>query len=261
MNKSKRLLTVIFGAIIALFCGVMAGCGEYSDSLQKILAEDRMVFGIQPANSPLSFQSGGEPNGLSVDLAREIAKRLNVEAEFVYVSASDVQTALDEGIIDVYVNLPSPGQKETATMLTVETGMNYRHIMVVPADSKVSRLYDLKGDCLSVISGSDSAGALDEAVVFKGDLGSILWCTNPWEQMSAIDSGKAEAMLIHEPMYLYMAKDFGDDYKALDEVLSSTKLVFAMRTQDSQLASRIKTLMSDMSSDGTYERIRSEWIG
>lgn len=261
MISRKKLLLVILAAVIALCCGLLSGCGEYSDSLQRILAEDKMVFGIQPNNSPLSFHSGDEPNGLSVDLGNELAARLNVEPEFVVVSTSDVQQALDSGTIDVYLNLPSPGQKGTATMLTVDTGIDYRHIMVVPKSSKVSRLYDLKGDCLSVISGSDSAGALNEAEVFKGDLGEILWCSNPWEQMSALDTSKADAMLIHEPMYLYMAKDFGDNYKALDEVLSSTGLVLAMRQQDSQLASRIKTLMSDMSSDGTFESIRSEWLG
>jgi len=261
MTSRKHILWVIFAAAVALCCGLISGCGEYSDSLQRILAEDRMVFGIQPENSPLSFKTGGEPNGMSVDIGNELAARLNVEAEFVFVSTSDVQSALDSGLIDVYVNLPSPGQKETATMLTVETGIDYRHIMVVPANSKISRLYDLKGDRLSVISSSDSAGALDEAVVFKGDLGQILWCSNPWDQMSSLDSGKADAMLIHEPMYLYMAKDFGEKYKALDEVLSSTGLVLALRQQDGQLASRVKTLLSDMHSDGTFEQIRSKWLG
>lgn len=261
MINRKHILPILFAAVAALCCALLCGCGKQSDSLQRILDEDRIVFGIQPNNSPLSFRSGEEPNGLSVDFGSEFAARLNVEAEFVFVSTSDVQGALDSGLIDVYINLPSPGQKGTATMLTVDSGIDYRHIMVVPKNSNVSRLYDLKGDRLIVISGSDSAGALDEAVVFKGDLGEILWSSNPWEQMSALDSGKADAMLIHEPMYLYMAKDFGDNYKALNEVLSSTGLVFAMRQQDSQLAGRIKNLLSDMRSDGTFESIRSEWLG
>ncbi len=261
MTNRKFILPVIFAAFIALCCGLLSGCGEYGDSLERILSEDRMVFGVQPDNSPLSFTAGDQPDGLSVELAKELAKRLNVDAEFVFVSTGDAGKALENGTIDVYVNLPSPGQKETAAMLTVDTGMDYRHIMVVSAKSKVSRLYDLKGGKLSVISGSDAAGALDAAEVFKSDLGQIVWCANPWEQMASLDSGKADAMLIHEPMYLYMAKDFGDNYKALDEVLASTGLICAMRRQDTQLSARVRTLLEDMTDDGTMKELRTRWLG
>lgn len=261
MSNRKNILHVIFAAVIAVLCAVLAACGSYSDSLQRILAEDRIIFGVEPSNMPLAFETQNEPGGLSVDIAKELAGRLNVEAEFVFVSSSDVQTALDEGIIDLFINLPSPGQKEIASMLTLDTGMDYRQVLVVPSGSDVSRLYDLAEGTLCVISGSDASASLDETEVFKGDLGDIIYCENASQQFEAISSGRADAMLIDEPLYRYIMNGVDTDYVVLDEILSQTNLLIALRQQDSRLADRIDSLMNDMRSDGTMERIRSSWIG
>ena len=261
MTGKKSLLAVIFGAIIALCCALASGCGEYSDSLQRILAEDEIVFGIEPDNLPMSYDQQGEPGGYSVDIANELAKRLNVDAVFKFVSPSDAQQALDDGLIDIYINLPSPGQKESASMLTADGGMNCRQIIVVPSDSDVSRLYDLRDSTLCVISGSDAADSLDEAPVFKGDLAGIIWCRLPSEQFDALASGDAQGMLINEPMYLYIMDGVNSNYRVLDELLGQTRYVMAMRLHDNRLAERIGSLLEDMRSDGTFGRIRSEWFG
>ena len=261
MNSRRNILFVIFASIIALCCAALSGCGEYSDSLQRVLAEDRIVFGVERSNMPLSYERQGEPGGLSADMAKELAARLNVEAEFVFVTPSDVQAALDEGRIDLFVNLPSPGQKETASMLTVDTGMDYRQILVVTSGSDVSRLFDLQGGTLCLISGSDAATSLDEAVVFKGDLKDILYFETADQQFGAIDSGRADAMLIDEPMYRYIMNGVDSHYVVLDEILSQTNLLIALRREDSRLADRIESLLEDMRADGTMERIRSGWIG
>ncbi len=261
MTNKRSLLFVLSGAIIALFAAVLSGCGEYSDSLQRILAEERIIFGVQD-NLPMSYEVQDEPNGYSVQIGRNLAARLDVEAEFVFVTPSDVQRALDEGMIDVYINLPSPGQKAMAAMLTVDCGMEYRQIMVVPSDSDVKRLFDLSGQTLCIISGSDASAALDEAEVFKSDLAGIIRCKNASEQFDALDSGKAQGMLIDEPMYRYIMNGVENpDYKILDELLARSELIMAMRAQDHRLAERIEVLMDNMRADGTIDSIRTEWLG
>lgn len=261
MNSRKNILIVLTVSIIALCCVMLSGCGDDRDALQRILAEEEIVFGIEPDKLPLSFETGGDPVGLSVDIAKELAYRLDVEPRFVFVSASDARAALDEGEIDLFVNLPSPGQKEEATMQTVDTGIDYRQIMVVPSDSDVSRLYDLKGGTLAIISGSDASAALDEAEVFKSELEGIIWCEIAGEQFDAISSGRADAMLVDEPVYLYIMNGVDSDYVVLGDVISRTRLIIAMNQRDTKLAQRIQSLYNDMESDGTLGRIRSDWIG
>lgn len=146
-------------------------------------------------------------------------------------------------------------------MLTVDGGMDYRQIMVVLSDSDVSRLYDLRGQTLCIISGSDAAASLDEAPVFKNDLGGIIWCDIPLDQFDALDTGRAQGMLIDEPMYLYIMNGVNSDYKVLDELLSQTRFIMAMRLQDKRLGDRVESLLEDMHSDGTFRRISSEWFG
>lgn len=261
MNLRKAVQLVILCAVITLSGILLSGCGEYRDSLERILNEHRIVFGVRPDNLPLSVQTETGAEGLSVDIANEIAARLNAEAEFVFIQPEDVQQALDDGTIDIYVNLPSPGQKETASMLTVDCGMDYRQIMVVASDSDAGRLYDLKDCTICVITGSDAEVSLNEAEIFKGDLSGVVSCLTAEEQFDALNSGKVQAMLIDEPLYRFTVKDTDSSYIVLDEVLSRTRLIIAMRLHDNQLAARIESLFSDINSDGTYRRICSEWLG
>ena len=261
MNSRKNIPLVLSILIITVLCLALSGCSDDRDSLQRILADKHIVFGVEPDKMPLSFEAQDEPQGLSVDIARELAYRLDVEAEFLFVSASDAQQALDDGTIDLFINLPSPGQKETAALQTVDTGIDYRQILVVPSDSDVSRLYDLKGGTLCIISGSDASAALDKAEVFKSDLGGIVWCDIAGEQFDALASGRADAMLVDEPVYLYIMNGVDSDYVVLEDVIARTRLIIAMRQHDIQLSQRIRSLFDDMRSDGTFDRIRSGWIG
>ena len=261
MNNRKNLPLLLSVLTVALLCLILGGCSENRNSLQRILADKQIVFGVEPDKLPLSFEAQGEPQGLSVDMAKELAYRLDVEAQFLFVSASDAQQALDSGTIDLFINLPSPGQKETANLKTVDSGIDYRQILVVPNGSGVSRLYDLKGGTLCIISGSDASEALDKAEMFKSDLGGIIWCEIAGEQFDALNSGRADAMLVDEPVYLYIMNGVESDYTVLEDVISRTRLIIAMRRDDVHLAQRIKSLFDDMRSDGTIDRIRSGWIG
>lgn len=260
MNLRKAVQLVILCAVITFSGVLLSGCGEYRDSLERILTEHRIVFGVQADNLPLSMETENGAEGISADIAGELAGRLNVEAEFVFVEPENVQQALDDGTIDVYVNLPSPGQKETASMLTVDSGMAYRQIVVV-SDSDIGRLYDLMDCTVCVIAGSDAETALNDAEVLKGDLAGVIKCSSCDEQFSLLDIGRVDAMLIDEPLYRYVTKDADVGYNVLDEVLSGTGLIFAMRLHDNQLAARIESLYADMVSDGTVGRIREEWLG
>lgn len=252
-------LTALLAAILLLLAAV--GCADSSDSLERVLGSGRLRFGVAPEDRPMSFDWNGEPAGLSVELAKEFAKRLNVEAQFVFVEHSDAQRALEEDEIDVYVNLPSPGQKAEATMLTLDGGMDCRQIVVVPAESKINRLYDLEGGTLAVLTGSEASDALDEAEVFKKALGEVTYCELPADQLAAINGGTADAMLIGEPLYRYIMIGTGSEYRVLDNVLADTRFIHALRLHDTTLGERIGSLFADMEKDGTFESIRKEWLG
>ena len=128
-------------------------------------------------------------------------------------------------------------------------------------ESMTRRMYDLDGGTLCIISGSDASAALDGAEVFKSDLGGIIWCEVAGDQFDALGSGRADAMLVDEPVYLYIMNGVDSDYTVLEDVVSRTRLIIAMRQRDVQLAQRIESLFDDMRSDGTLDRIRSGWIG
>ena len=86
----------------------LCGCDDGKDSLDRILKKQTIVFGISPDSIPMSYVTmNDKTEGLSVDIGNELAKRLAVSAEFVFVEQEDALEALANEEIDCYLNLVS----------------------------------------------------------------------------------------------------------------------------------------------------------
>ena len=105
----------------------------------------RLRVGVYPG-SPTSMirdQATGEQKGLSVDLGREFARRLEIPVELVeFRQIADVLEALKQGLVDFTVTNATPARAKeidfSEPILGVELGY------LVPARSSTSTLADVE---------------------------------------------------------------------------------------------------------------------
>lgn len=127
----KRLLVILFCALVALLCAVPASpaLGEGGDALTVGVPVDRCPMFYQDAST-------GELAGIGVDLMRAAADEAGFSPTFKAVSEPTLKEALDNGDYDVVMPfgsaIPSASGKETVvsenliqtpfTLVTVESG-------------------------------------------------------------------------------------------------------------------------------------------
>lgn len=258
MKLSFRLTALMLSIFMLL---ALCGCGEYSSSLERVLKEERIVFGIAPDALPMSAESADGPAGLSVDIGNEIAARLDVEAEYIFIAPENALQYINDRIIDCYINLPAPDIRTLAQIETVDALMDYRQVAVVTRWSPVDQLIDLSGERVCLVSGTDAAEAFSQAEMLKASTGEIVWCENYDEIMFELTGSTCAAAIVDEPQFLYSAGDSRSKFIVVEQPVASGDCVFAFGYREEGLAERIGSIYSNMNADGTLSSIKAEWLG
>ena len=155
----KTWIVVVAAAML-----VGSALGAFAQDAREILAPTgKLRVGVY-YGSPTSMVRDSKTNevhGLSFDLGRELAKRLNVPFEQVtYQRISDVLEGMKAGDVDFTVSNSTPARAATVTfsqnLLTIELGY------LVAAASPIMAIADIQkpGLRIGVTQGSTSQGAI-----------------------------------------------------------------------------------------------------
>lgn len=140
--------------------------GEQARNARKVLAPSgKLRVGAFPG-SPLSMARNlttGEIHGLSIDLGRELAKRLGVPFEQVdYQRIAEVLGGMKAGDVDFTVSNATPARAVdvnfSQTLISLELGY------LVPATSPIATISDVDrpGLRIGVVKGSTSQGTIPQ---------------------------------------------------------------------------------------------------
>ena len=149
-------------AVLLLAAALLASCATVPTVPPKARSElaptGKLRAAINFGNPVLAQrdQASGEPRGVSVDLAGELARRLGVPVELVtYNSAGKVFEALKTGAWDIAFLAIDPARATeiafTAPYVIIEG------IYLVPADSPLRRIQDIDREGVRVAVGNKSA--------------------------------------------------------------------------------------------------------
>jgi polar amino acid transport system substrate-binding protein len=141
MISSNMLQSLIRPVLLAciLVGGLATVCAHAGDEKELLAPGGHLRIGVY-AGSPTSMvtdASTGQTHGLTYDLGREFAARLNVPAEYVtFQRIADVVDAIKQGRIDFTVTNATPARANDVSfsqpLLLVELGY------LVPANSPIS---------------------------------------------------------------------------------------------------------------------------
>jgi polar amino acid transport system substrate-binding protein len=128
----------------------------------------RLRVGVYPG-SPTSMirdQASGEQKGLSVDLGREFARRLEIPAELVeFRQIADVLEALKQGLVDFTVTNSTPARAKDVDFSSPILGVELGYL--VPSRSTISALVEIDrpGIRVGVTAGGSSHTTLSRELM------------------------------------------------------------------------------------------------
>ncbi|GLI55476.1 amino acid ABC transporter substrate-binding protein [Propionigenium maris DSM 9537] len=261
----KKLVVFLLG-ILVLSTTALGFFGGGKDTLEKIKKEGRFVVGLDDTFAPMGFRDeNGEIVGFDIDLAKEAARRMGVEAEFKPVDWDGVIFELKSKKIDMVWNgmtITEERKKQIAFSDTYYTG---EQIAITRAGSDIKSISDLAGKVVGTQMGSTSYFALEKNPVFSS-VKDVKKYTSNVEALLDLEAGRIEAVIIDSMVGRYYAtkketKEGKDIFAFVDDSLADEYVGIGIRREDQTLVAEINRVMDEMKADGTFDTIYAKWFG
>lgn len=247
----RAFLAILSAAVMMSLCVSCSG----DDSLRRVRRNGSLKVGYASCCAADDAPFVIDDKGITAEPAWEAAKSIGADADITRLSQSEAYKKLTDGEVDCLWNVYAPSGEYVTEVQTIDSGIYSRQIVMTKADSKITRLADVKGKSLAVVSGSDAQTALDEASVMKSSLKKIKVCADVDELLKLLESGSVDCVAIGEPQALYYIMKSPDKYKYIESPISEKKLVIAFRAQDSELCSSIAEKYVKLVQDGKLESL------
>lgn len=267
----KRKIAAILAAVMCM--ALLAACSggkkdtaETKDtSLEYIQGRKKMIMGFDDNFPPMGFKENGEYVGFDIDLAKAVAKKLDVELVLQPIVWSTKELELNGKNIDVIWNgLSKNPEREENMTLSAPYMQNEQSIMVLK-DSSIKTLADLKDKKVAIQDGSSAQSALKKAFADKQDVYDSIKQITFSENISAIEDlkiKKSDAVAIDSVVARYiMSKNNNGNIVLLDEILGKEDFVVGFRKGDKAFRDEVDKAIEELKKDGTFAEISIKWFG
>jgi polar amino acid transport system substrate-binding protein len=207
----------------------------------------------------------GEIVGFDIDLAREVAKHLGIEAEFKPSEWSGIVLELKSGNIDVVWNGMTITEERKKEIIFSNPYMNNSQIIVTLSNSPLNTKADLNGKVVGLQLGSSSFDAVSADELSKSLKELKKYDTNV-EALMDLEAGRVEAVVIDEIVARYYIeqkeKETNKDiFKVIDGDFGTEEYGVGIRKEDTNLKEAIDKAIDEMKKDGSYDKIYEKWFG
>ena len=253
--KARSFVAVVAAAIVV-------ATGFVSCSKKKVEEKNTFVLGLDDSFPPLGFRD--ENNnivGYDIDLAKEVAKRMNKELVCQPIDWAAKEQELNTKKIDCIWNGFTMTKERQAAMAFTKPYLDNAQVVVVRADSGIKTLSGLTGKVIGVQSGSSAEDALNENEDFKKSLKSIVEFKDNITALNDLEIKNVDGVVMDLVVANYSIKQTGRDYIVLSEGLANEEYGIAFRKDDVELRDRVQLILEEMEKDGTVATISSKWFG
>jgi polar amino acid transport system substrate-binding protein len=257
---------------VALGMAVLAGAarGGAEEALPKLLRvgiDTRIppwsyVPGIDyrkedPTRDPvLSEAQLQKVEGIEIDMARAIGRRLDLPVKFVAVSWFDLEKGLVEKHFDLVLNAWTPNRQTPAGIVASEPYYTWGLLVAVPAADRAVRSYqDLAGRVVGAFKSVIADRTLQS--VNARELRTYELQEDMFDDLQA---GKLEAVVYDSPYVRWRAAR-ESWVRAVGEPLNRLGYHVAVRKDAAVLYGKVQAAVKDIGASGEGERIKARWEG
>ncbi|MCR4938948.1 MAG: amino acid ABC transporter substrate-binding protein [Treponemataceae bacterium] len=258
----KKLASLILALCLLLS---ITGCKKKTNSTGAVKAlQDRGVFvlGLDDSFPPLGFRDNdtNEITGYDIDLAKEVAKRLNVEFKAQPISWDAKEMELSTGKIDCIWNGFTITEERKNQLSFTEAYLNNEQVLVVRADSGIKSLADMKGKILGIQSGSSAQEAVDDNPTFASSIGETIYFKDNITALNDLDIGGVDAVVMDSIVANYSIAQTKKPFVVVDEALANEAYGIGFRKNEPELRDKVWEVLKEMVADGTVEKISKKWF-
>jgi cystine transport system substrate-binding protein len=271
MKKKYSYLTLV---LLLAFTLILSACGSTDDKasenkessadlLQQIKDRGTLKVGLMGTYQPYNFLNDKkEMDGFDADIAKEMAKRLGVDVEFVSQEFSGMVAGLQTKKFDAVISQMTITDERKKQMDFTEPYItNHVKVIVQEDNNSIKSVKDFKGKNIGVGLGTNDETYLrTELLPEVGDF-TIKTYDDVITSLKDLDAGRIDATINNMYALKPVVESNGFKIKAVGEPVKSDKAGIAIRKGNESLLKELNKHLADMKEDGTYNEIFVKWFG
>jgi len=248
-----------------LLCLLLASCGNQNNAdsdegnlLAEVKDGGKLRIGTEGTYPPFSFHNAtGELTGFDVEIAREAAKRIGVEAEFLETQWDAMFAGLDSKRFDMVANQVGIREDRLEKYDFSDPYITSSAVLVVPTDNEFIQSFEN-------IEGLKSAQSLTSnyANIAKQYGAEIVGVEGFNQAIELLNSGRVNVTINDKLTVLDFLKQRPDaKVKIAATSEDASKSGFMFRKGSDTLVDEVNKALQEMIADGTYLKISEKWFG
>ena len=244
----KKIFSILLAAILVIGCvSIFAGCQPKNGTL---------VMGTNAAFPPYEFvDEKGDFAGIDVEIAKAIAKELDMNLEIKDMEFESLLFAVQENTVDIVLAGLTVDDERKEKVDFTQTYATGKQVIIVKNDSAIATVDDLDGKTIGVQAGT------------TGDI----YCTDDYGQdavkpynngalaIAALQNGQVDCVVIdNEPAKVFVQANEG--LKILETEYVTEDYAAAISKNNTELLEKVDAAMTKLKEDGTIDKILAKYI-
>lgn len=249
MKKSAK---IILSALLILIS--LAGCKK---------PRTKFVIGLDANFPPMGFYDGDKLTGYDVELAQEVAKRLNLEFEAKPINWQDKDKEIQSGNIDCIWSGFTILEERQKQYIFTKPYLSNEQVLVLNNDTKVKSLADVKNFVIGCQSYSSAEDAINANPTFYSSLKSIIYSEDYLKALDDLKNRKVDGIVMDSIVAQYLIAVSDEPFVILDEPLAYEDygIGFKKDKDGEELCKLVWETLRGMQSDGTVSAISRKYFG
>lgn len=263
----KRLVSLLIFLVAIVM--IVSACGTKDNAsnakkelLQEVKDRGTLRVGVMGTYQPYNFlNENKEMDGFDVDIAKEVAKRLGVEAEFVAQEFSGMIAGLKTNKFDVVISqMTITDERKKQMDFTKPYITNHVKVIVQEANNTIKSVDDFKGKNIGVGLGTNDETYLRTELMPKvGDF-TIKTYDDVITSLKDLDTGRIDATINNMYAIKPIVEKNGFKIKTVGEPVKSDQAGIAVRKGNEPFLKELDRILAEMKADGTYKNIYMKWF-
>ena len=242
---------------------LIAATGASARPLGDVLSSQTLRAGINPTLPPFGlFNDRNEIDGFDADIARELARLMNVDLEIVQVGSPDRIPFLQADRIDMVLGAIT---RTVARALVID--------YTIPLHTQTVAVLTKDDTAVPINSLADLNNSAVRLVQVRGTIG-VPWieANAPEAQLTLLDNypdtframaqGRADAMVdVVESVVIPMRQVEGVNWRILDETISNTWVGIGVQKGNHSLRDFLNIALFELHQSGFVEATWERWFG
>jgi polar amino acid transport system substrate-binding protein len=244
---------------LILLC-VFLSASVFGSDFKTIQKNKKIRIAVDTTYPPMEFEAvDGKVTGLDVDWARELAKELKVEAEFIVMPWDGVLAGLKSDRYDIIMssmNITPERSKEVNFVEYISMGQVF---VVKNKNLIIKNEKDLNGKIVAVQADTTSSTAVLNFKKSGINIKEVLEFKGATEAFAALKSNHAEVIVIDEAVGKYFSKLDPKTFTITGNAILPLPIGIAVKKSAPALLKALQTALATIKKNGSFDSIYKKW--